>query len=379
MLNSDTSHVHAHPYTNPYTQTLRSSGARLTPYFALCLLVALIALPTRAEWLQAEREMMGTRINIELWAADVEQGETLIAAVFAEFDRLDQMMNPWNTESELARINRHAAKRSLVTTPEIVAVIARAQHYARLSDGAFDISFASAGQHYDYRAQKKPSKATLASATQAIDYRAIELNEAEHRIRFKVPSLQLDLGGIAKGYAVDRGIEILRTAGIQSAIISAGGDSRILGGEGDAVASPVNSITGVNTAGSQSHAQSSPERPRTVGIRHPRKDGEFAVLIPLANTAISTSGDYERFFIQDGVRYHHILDPSTGDSARDVQSASVLAPQAIDSDALSTTVFVLGVERGLALINSLPGIDAIFIDGAGKLHYSQDLLRSAAP
>jgi len=128
----------------------------------------------------------------------------------------------------------------------------------------------------------------------------------------------------------------------------AGGDTRILGDLGD--------------------------RPRTIGIRHPRKKDEFVVMIPLQDTAISTSGDYERFFIKNGIRFHHILDPDTGRSSRGVQSGRVLPPRAIDSDALSTTTFVLGVERGLALINSLDGVDAIVIDGQGKLHYSEDLL-----
>jgi len=113
-----------------------------------------------------------------------------------------------------------------------------------------------------------------------------------------------------------------------------------------------------------------------IGIRHPRKPGDYVVVIPLEDTAISTSGDYERFFERDGVRYHHILDPGTGESARAVRSASVIAPLAMDSDALSTTVFVLGVDKGLSLVNSLPGVDAIIVDGEGRLHYSAELLLS---
>lgn len=138
-------------------------------------------------------------------------------------------------------------------------------HYSALSSGAFDISFASVGQHYDYRASKTPNTEQLSSNRNNIDYRAIELNPELNEIQFSKKGLQIDLGGIAKGYAVDRGIDILRKAGIASAAVSAGGDSRILGNLGD--------------------------RPRTVGIRHPRKEGEFAVLIPLEDTAISTSGD----------------------------------------------------------------------------------------
>ena len=319
-----------------------------------CLLVlALPAVQVRAEWFSEDAQLMGTGVSVELWGEEEARSRQLIAAVLAEFQRLDLMMNPWNPASELARINREAGRAAVVTTPEILRVVERALYYSSLSEGAFDISFASVGQHYDYRQGRAPGDAVIARDRENIDYRAIELDLDAGSIRFAKPELQVDLGGIAKGYAVDRGIDILRRAGVESAVISAGGDSRILGDLGN--------------------------RPRTIGIRHPRNRNEYAVMIPLADTAISTSGDYERFFMQGEVRVHHILDPGTGRSAQGLQSASVLAPLAVDSDALSTTVFVLGVERGLQLVNSLPGVDAILIDGSGKLHYSAELLLSTRP
>lgn len=306
-----------------------------------------------AQWLQDDRELMGTRVSVELWSEDEAASRQLIDSVFAEVQRLDRMMNPWNPDSELSRINREAAVKPVTTTAEIIEVIERALYYSHLSEGAFDISFASVGQHYDYRKETSPGQVLLARELGNIDFRAIRLDPALRSIAFDKPGLQIDLGGIAKGYAVDRGIAILQRAGVRAAVVSAGGDSRILGDMGD--------------------------RPRVVGIRHPRKEGEYAVMMPLADTAISTSGDYERFFIADGVRFHHILDPGTGRSASAVQSASILAPLAIDSDALATATFVLGIKRGLALINSLSGVDAILIDGEGMLHYSADLLLSTTP
>ncbi len=302
----------------------------------------------QAEWHSADKTLMGTQVSVELWSDDPDVGLDAIDAVLDEVERLDLMMNPWNAASELARINREAGKHPVTTTPEIVEVVERALHYSRLSDGAFDISFASVGQYYEYREGKAPNASQVALSKQDIDFRAIRLNTNTRSIFFKKPGLQIDLGGIAKGYAVDRAVSILRSAGITSAVVAAGGDTRILGDLG--------------------------ERSRTIGIRHPRKKDEFVVMIPLENTAISTSGDYERFFIKDGVRVHHILDPDTGRSSAGAQSVSVLSPLAIDSDALSTTTFVLGLERGLALINSLSGVDAIIIDGEGKLHYSDELL-----
>ncbi len=325
--------------------TLARTARLLLP---VLLALTLLADGARAEWLAAERELMGTAVSVELWAPGDMDGGALVEAVFAEFARLDHMMNPWNPDSELSRINREAAAGPVGASSEIIEVVQRALHYSRLSDGAFDISFASVGQHYDYRRGEMPDAQELQVGRANIDYRAIQVDPGRGEIRFTRPGLQVDLGGIAKGYAVDRGIAILQAGGVTSAIVSAGGDSRILG-----------DLQG---------------RPRTVGIRHPRREGEYAALIPLADTAISTSGDYERFFIVDGVRHHHILNPRTGQSAREVQSASILAARAIDSDALSTTTFILGVDKGLALIDSLPGVDAIIIDGSGKLHYSRDLL-----
>lgn len=320
--------------------------------WARCLVAAvagiLTAASASAEWFEEQRHLMGTQVSVELWHDNERDAKALMRRVFAEVERLDLMMNPWNEASELARINREAGTRRVSTTTEIFTVLERALFYSRLSDGAFDISFASVGQHFDYREGVRPDDATIDANKTSIDYRAIKLSPSTRQIRFNKPGMQIDLGGIAKGYAVDVSIDILTQAHVQAAVVTAGGDSRILGDLGD--------------------------RPRTVGIRHPRRAGEYSVLIPLENTAISTSGDYERFFEENGKRYHHILDPATGRSSSAVQSASVLAPSAMESDALSTTVFVLGVERGLALINSLTGVDAIIIDGTGRLHYSQDLL-----
>lgn len=323
-------------------------GNTIRAFLLALLSVFFYSTTLHAEWQSAEKILMGTQVSVELWSDDSEAGRKAIDAAFAEVKRLDLMMNPWNAASELARINREAGKQTVTTTPEIVEVVERALYYSRLSDGAFDISFASVGQYYEYHEGKSPNASQVAQAKQDIDFRAIRLNANTRSISFDKPGLQIDLGGIAKGYAVDQAINILSNKGITSAVVAAGGDTKILGDLGN--------------------------RPRTIGIRHPRKKDEFVVMIPLHNTAISTSGDYERFFFKDGVRVHHILDPDTGRSSKGAQSVSVLSPLAIDSDALSTTTFVLGLERGLALINSLPGVDAIIIDGQGKLHYSDELL-----
>lgn len=317
---------------------------------ALALQWALMSTVASADWFSDSQAIMGTTVSVELWAEDEQQGQRAMAAVFAEMRRIDKAMNPWDEHSELAAINRQAAIAPVLISEELQQLISKALYYSRLSEGAFDISFASVSQYYRFRSAKKPSAQQRQQLQGAINYHNLVLDEKNRSLFFKDARISIDLGGIAKGHAVDRGIALLQSHGIHSAIVSAGGDSRVLGDK---------------------HG-----RPWVMGIQHPRKKDQHALRIPLANTAISTSGDYERFFMEGEIRHHHIINPQTAESARAVQSVTVLADKAVDSDALSTTVFVLGVKKGLALINQLPGIDAIIIDDQGLLHYSADLLLS---
>jgi thiamine biosynthesis lipoprotein len=316
--------------------------------FFMFALVMVLPLQVFAAWYSDTREMMGTRIHIELWGEREIQANAAIDAAMQEIQRIDWLMNPLNQHSELFKINQQAVAKPLAISDELYWIIAKSLYFSKISNGAFDISFASIGRYYDYRKGIKPGTEEINKLKKAINYRAIILNPNDKTIYLAEPGMQLDLGGIAKGYAVDRAVMLLLKAGISSAIVTAGGDSRIIGERGD--------------------------RPWYIGIKNPRQQDDNAVMIPLSDTAISTSGDYERFYIEDGVRFHHILSPQTGLPVDSVQSVSIIAPNAVDSDALSTTVFVLGVEKGLALVNGLPGIDAIIIDAAGKLHYSADLL-----
>jgi FAD:protein FMN transferase len=310
--------------------------------------LALLPLQLNAQWHSDSQNIMGTVVSVELWQQDSAAARDAMGAVMDEMRFVDSTMSPYINSSEIYRINELASREPVKLSEPLYRLIDKALYYSRVSNGAFDISFSSVGKYYDYRAGKMPDEKKIEQTLPAINYQLIKLDKKERTIFFGHPELKIDLGGIAKGFAVDLAIEQLRSRNIESAIVSAGGDSRILG-----------------------------ERqgtPWMVGIRHPRQKGENAVRLPLENSAISTSGDYERFFIKGDERVHHIINPSTGKSAGEVQSVSVLAPMAVDSDALSTTVFVLGIKKGLALVNKLPGIDAIIIDAEGKMHYSEGLL-----
>src|SRR5690606_27058920 len=300
-----------------------------------------------ADWFSESREIMGTEISVELWHDDKNSAQAAIAAVMAEMHRIDKSMSPYIETSELALINREASKHPVKISAEMMAMLQQSLRYSRLTDGAFDISFASVGSLYDYRQSKQPSQQQIDSHLDAIDYRAIQLDPEQGTVRFAKPDMRIDLGGIAKGYAVDRGADILLARGIQHAIVTAGGDSRILGDRRG--------------------------RPWMVGIKNPRNRNKVSVLLPLADTAISTSGDYERFFMDGERRVHHILNPKTGKSASNVESVSVLAPRGFDTDPMTKIFFVRGIEAGMRFIDSQPGVDAIVIGVDGKMYYSKNL------
>jgi len=298
-------------------------------------------------WHQREAAIMGTRIAVELWSGDPAQGEAAIDAVMAEMHRVDQLMSHYKPESQLSQINAHAGIEAVRVDRELFDLIARSLEFSRLTDGAFDITYASVGYLYDYRKHIRPDEATIEAHLASVDWRSLELDATQSTVRFKRPGMRIDLGGFAKGYAVDRSIELLKARGIEHASVSAGGDSRILGDRFG--------------------------RPWVIGIRHPDDPNRVILRMPLVDVALSTSGDYERYFDEDGVRYHHIIDPRTGHSASKVRSATIIGPTATETDGLSKTAFVLGPEKALEIIARIPDVDAVFVDPQGKVYYSPGL------
>lgn len=314
----------------------------------LCFFLFSLSVNAQAEWFYFKWSLMGTLVELEYESKSLN-AELIAGQVKKEFQRLENRYSPYIESSELSKINRLKKQQALRLDDESWFLFSKAQHYAQLTGGAFDISFASVGFLYNYREQQAPNKVQHEKALGFINYKAVKLDEKNRTIRLLKSDMKLDLGGIAKGYAVDKAIAILKAAGVTSAWVSAGGDSRVIG------------------LSRQSKAW-------IIGIKHPRKKTQYALKIPLTDTAVSTSGDYERFFIDSqGVRQHHIINPKTGLPARGLISVTILAPQSIDADALSTSAFVLGEKRALDLVNQLPDIEAILINDAGKVSYSKGL------
>jgi len=248
--------------------------------------------------------------------------------------------------SEMSRVNASAYAQPQKVTAELFGLLKIAMEISVATDGAFDISYDSVGQLYDFRAGKHPDENQIAAQLENIDYHHVILDEAAQTVSFKTPGVRINLGGIAKGYSVERVIRLLREAGVEHALATAGGDTRILGDRRG--------------------------KPWIVGVRDPnQRDGIFT-RIPLDDEAISTSGDYERFFIEDGKRYHHIIRPTDGRPVEGVRSVSVIGPDGTVTDGLSTGLFVLGPEAGLEVLKRFPGYEALFVTN-DNFYYSEGL------
>ena len=327
--------------------------AALVAAFALVCAAA----PAHADWVRRVTDgIMGTRITVELWADDKDKAEQAIDAVLDEMRHIDESMSTYKPTSEVSLVNAKAADGPMRISKELFDLLVTAKEYSVLTEGAFDITYASVGYMYDFRKHIHPDEAQIDKALPAVDYRHVLLDPKNQTVQFSQKGVRIDLGGIAKGYSVDRGIDVLKARGFTRMYVGAGGDSRIVGDRFG--------------------------KPWMVGIRDPRKgEGEVITRIPLVDAAISTSGDYERFFEENGVRYHHIIDPRTGHSASKVRSATVIGPYATRTDGLSKTAFVLGPEKAMEIYNRIDDIDAIIVKLDGTVIYSKGIepAKGAAP
>jgi len=313
------------------------------------LLAIALTIPgvARADWISRDEAIMGTRCAVELWSEDRDKGEAAISSVFDDMKRIDRLMSTWKEDTEISLVNREAGKHPVKISEELFRLLQTSVKYSELTQGAFDITYASVGYLYDFKRHVHPDQKAIAAALPGINFRHMILNEKKFTVFFSRPGMRIDLGGIAKGYSVDRGIEILQKQGFTRAMVNAGGDTRIIGDRFG--------------------------KDWVVGIRDPDHEGKTFLKMPLSNTAFSTSGDYERYFDEDGKRFHHIIDPKTGDSARKCRSVTIISGTATRTDALTKSVFIMGPEDGIRFINSLPDVDAVAVAPDGKVFYSKGL------
>jgi thiamine biosynthesis lipoprotein len=307
---------------------------------------------------------MGTRIVMSSYTSEaldeLKIGRAMSEA-FGEIKRLENLMSTWVATSEVTRINESAGGPAVEVGPDTFAVIERSLKVASESDGVFDITFEAMHGLWKFdegAVAQVPPPDKIAEARKRIDYRTIELDGGKpaavdaktHTVRLKDKGRKINLGGIAKGYAVDLAARILEKHGVAAFFVQAGGDLYVKGRRFDG-------------------------SPFRVGIRDPRgkDENDFFALMEVEDHAFSTAGDYERAFILDGKRYHHIIDPRTGYPAAATRSVTVWAKDAFTADALDDAVFILGPEKGLALIERTEGAGAVIVDSANKVWVSERL------
>ena len=299
---------------------------------------------TRTEFL------MSTVVEGIIYADNNKFGEASLAAAYNEAGKLELILDRHRPTSDVSKINEAAGKQPVAVSAATFAVVERALEIGRLTNGSFDITVAPLLELWGFGTgdTRVPTDEELAAALQVIDYTRVRLERENQQVFLEDANAKIDLGGIAKGFIVDQAVEVLLKEGVASAYFDAGGDIRVIGGKPDGT-------------------------PWRIGVRHPRERRQLIARVELRDQAIVTSGDYERFFVSDGIRYHHILDPATGFPAQGLISVTVVAKDAFTADSLSTAIFVLGLERGMALIESLPNVEAILITEDVQVHVSGGL------
>ena len=282
----------------------------------------------RAEFLTRTRIMMSTQVTI---TADASLQD--IKEAFEVMAKIESLMNDYNPRSEIGILNR---KGKLAVSPEVREVILRAIYFSRITNGAFDITVGPLVRLWQKMGKEKrlPTQRELKDTLSLVGYQNIKISDS--MILLEKKGMRLDLGGIAKGYAVDKAIEVLRKRGVKNALVNAGGDLYCLG--------------------------KGPSGKWKIGIQHPRNMREIFGIIRVTDKAVATSGDYRRYYVIQGRRFGHIIDPSTGWTVQNSpMSVTIVAPDCTSADALATGVFVLGLEKGIKLINSLPGVEGMII------------------
>jgi thiamine biosynthesis lipoprotein len=312
-------------------------------------------LPPAPESVQVESRVMGTLVKITAYGserADHEHVHGAIAAAVRELRRLDGAMSSWHADSDVSRVNASQGK-PVEVGPDTFEVIQKGLWASRISSGAFDITFASMGKMWEFPGagivpSEIPSEEKVAQRRGLVDYRAVEVDAQTRTVRIPA-GRKIGLGGIAKGYAVDRAAAVMRSRGLSSFLIQAGGDLYAAGEKPDG-------------------------RGWTVALQDPRGPaGASFATIELRDCAMSTAGDYERYFIEEGRRFHHIIDPRTGYPATAARSVNLLAESAFVSDVVDDIVFILGPQEALPIVESIAGAGAIVVDADNRLWVSERL------
>ena len=283
--------------------------------------------------------LLGTVVEIQVRDADEQKTEDAINKSFAEVKRIDDLFTTYNQTSAVWNIN-NSSDTIISVDPEIFNLIVLCDSVAKISNNCFDVSLDNLIKTWGFDSGNPnlPKRESIDSVLTECGWKNINIGEQNNII--KNNNVGLNFGAIAKGYAVDKAMEVIENSGVEDALVNAGGEIKVIGSEW------------------------------IVGIQHPRIENEIIKKIKLKNISVATSGDYEQYFEVNGVRYHHILDPKTGYPAKGLQSVTIINKSNAYADALATAVFVMGIENGMKLIEKLKKTEAMMIDSDGKIFYS---------
>jgi thiamine biosynthesis lipoprotein len=293
---------------------------------------------------------MGSELEVRAVASDAAAAQSAFAAVFAEFERLDALLSVWKPGSDVLRVNAAAGMQPVAVGPDLIQVLQVARRVSDWTDGKFDVTFGALADIWKFDQDQDntvPSREQIDARRPLVDYRAIVIDDAAHTVFLQRRGMRIHLGGIGKGYAVAHAARILRERGFRNFLIQSGGDLYVGG-----------------------LIQGAPWR---LGIADPRNPSTSFGTLDLSDGTFSTSGDYERAFVKDGVRYHHLLDPATGAPARGCRSVTIVSSDPTIADGLSTGVFILGAVQGMALVERLPDVEAVIVTDANEVLVSSGL------
>ncbi len=293
---------------------------------------------------------MGSRFEITVVADDQMEADVYIDLAVDEITRIERLISSWDANSQTSEINKNAGIKPVLVDKELYDLIERAISISKLTDGAFDISYASMDKFwkFDGSMTEMPKLENIKASVSKVGYENIILDKTNHSVFLKLVGMKIGFGSIGKGYAADKAKSLLISKGVKSGIINASGD--------------------MNTWGMQPNGEE-----WKVAITNPLAKNKAFALLPIINSAVVTSGNYEKHVTFNGIRYTHIIDPRTGYPATGIISATVFAPKAELADALATSVFVMGKEVGINRINQMPNVECIIIDENGNVFTSDNI------
>jgi FAD:protein FMN transferase len=335
---------------------VKSEKLKVVLITACCFLLAFCAYTSQREKMfKKSRILMDTQVTVTIVSASRDSAEKAINAAFSEIEKIESLTNFYAAGSEISLINKNAGISATKVSPEVLELLGKSLSVSEMTDGAFDITIGAVTRLYDFHKKIKPEESTLLKNISLVNYRDVTVDRLASTIFLKKKGMIIDAGGIAKGYAADKAVGVLKKQGITSGLVAIAGDIKAFGRKPDG-------------------------KPWQIGIRNPRgtnQDDDIMATLPLSDMAISTSGDYERFFLVSGVRYHHLLDPGTGSPAGRCRSVTVIASEATFADSFATAVFVFGPEKGVKALDAA-GFDGLIVDSEGKMHFTAGMREKVA-